>query len=64
MRIGATASAIACSGTRNQKVEPLPSWLSRPISPPIISTRRLQMLSPRPVPPKRRVVEPSTWVKG
>jgi hypothetical protein len=32
--------------------------------PSIMPTRRLLMLRPRPVPPKRRVVEMSAWVKA
>ena len=32
--------------------------------PPIISTSRLQIVSPRPVPPYLRVVEPSACVNG
>ena len=36
------------------KVEPRPGALSTQISPPIASTRRLEIASPRPVPPKRR----------
>ena len=43
---------------------PLPTSLSTQIRPPIISTRLLQMESPRPVPPKRRVMEASAWAKG
>ncbi len=46
----------------NQKVEPLPGALARPISPPIIVTRRRQIARPSPVPPKRRVVELSDCV--
>ena len=45
----------------NQNVLPLPGSLSTPISPPISSTSRLQIASPRPVPPKRRLVEASAW---
>ena len=35
----------------NQKVDPRPSSLSTPISPPISSARRLEMARPSPVPP-------------
>jgi len=35
----------------NQNVEPTPGSLLAPISPPIISTSRLLMASPSPVPP-------------
>ena len=41
------------------KVLPLPGSESTQMRPSIISIRRLQIVSPRPVPPKRRVVEPS-----
>lgn len=34
-----------------------------PIEPPISSTSCFEMESPRPVPPYRRVVEASAWVK-
>ena len=57
-------SDSACFARRavNQKSEPCPSALSRPISPPISSTSRLEMARPRPVPPYRRVVEASACV--
>ena len=47
-----------------EKVVPCPGSLSTRISPPIISTRRLLMDSPRPVPPYFRVVEVSAWEKA
>ena len=37
-------------GTVNQKVLPLPSWLSTPMAPPWSSTRRFDSARPRPVP--------------
>ena len=43
----------------NQKVEPLPSALSTPISPPINVASSRQMARPRPVPPNLRVVDES-----
>ena len=46
----------------NQNVEPSPTVLRIPISPPINLVRRLQMERPRPVPPYSRVVEVSTCV--
>ena len=52
------------SGMSNQKVEPRPGCESTPMVPPIRSTMRLQMTRPRPVPPYRRVVELSAWLKG
>ena len=51
-------------GNSNQKVLPWPSSLWTPISPPISSTKRLQIDKPRPVPPKRRLMLASAWVKG
>lgn len=51
-------------GTRNQNVVPWPGTLRAPIVPPINRTIRRQIASPRPVPPKRRVVVESTWMKG
>ena len=45
----------------NQTVEPLPTSLAIPISPSINSTSRLQIASPRPVPPYRRLTELSAW---
>ncbi len=47
----------------NQNRLPLPGALSTRNSPPIRSTRRLHMNRPRPVPPKRREVDASAWVK-
>jgi len=37
----------------NQNLLPAPGALSTPISPPINSTMRLQIASPRPLPPWR-----------
>ena len=45
------------------KVEPLPGSLSTHIRPPMSSPRRLLIARPSPVPPYRRVVEASTWLK-
>ena len=47
------------SSAVNQNVEPLPSSLSTPISPPINCTSFEDMASPRPVPPNWRVEVPS-----
>ena len=41
---------------RNQNVLPSPGALLTPSSPPMASTSRLEMASPRPVPPKRRAI--------
>ena len=43
---------------------PSPGRLSTDTPPPISSTSCRQIASPSPVPPKRRVVELSAWVKG
>ena len=65
LEAGSTAEAGATSkGTSNQKVLPAPGRLTAPIAPPILSTRRLQMARPSPVPPKRRVMLASAWANG
>ena len=56
--------ATRSSGSSNQKVLPSPGWLRTPIAPPMSSTRRLQIDKPSPVPPKRRAMPASAWVKG
>ena len=43
---------------------PSPSVLRTPADPPIISANRRTIDSPKPVPPKRRLVELSAWVKA
>ena len=48
----------------NANVDPAPCSLCRPISPPISSTSCFEMARPRPVPPKRRVVEASACVNA
>ena len=48
-------------GSRNQNLEPSPQTLSTPMVPPISSISCLEMASPSPVPPKRRVVVESAW---
>jgi hypothetical protein len=45
----------------NENLDPSPGVLLRPSWPPIISTSRLAMVKPSPVPPYLRVVEPSAW---
>ncbi|GJE41797.1 hypothetical protein AEGHOMDF_0963 [Methylobacterium soli] len=54
-----TASGIAriSTGSRTQKVDPWPSSLVTPISPPMAPTSDCAIERPRPVPPKRRVVD-------
>ncbi len=56
--------AALSSGISNQKVEPRPGCDSTPMLPPIRSTMRLQITRPRPVPPYRRVVLASAWLKA
>lgn len=46
-------------GRQREKVEPRPGSLSTETSPPIRSAKWREMARPRPVPPKRRVVEAS-----
>ncbi|MOA55451.1 hypothetical protein D3C78_1792450 [compost metagenome] len=55
---------MAIRGRVMVKILPLPGVLATVISPSISVARRLQMARPRPLPPKRRVVEDSAWVKG
>ncbi len=61
LKLGRSRAAVPTSanGSVHQNVDPLPAALSRPISPPILSTSSRLIASPRPVPPKRRVVEAS-----
>ena len=49
------------SDTVKWNVLPIPGSLSTHTRPPINSTSVDEIVSPRPVPPKRRVVEPSAW---
>ena len=48
----------------NRNVLPWPGALSTQIRPPINSTSCVEMVSPRPVPPYLRVVDPSACVKA
>ena len=57
------ASVAGGSGRVKWKTEPWPGALWTPMVPPMSCTRRELMASPRPEPPKRRVVEESAWVK-
>ena len=57
------------SGARSRrsvtwKVLPRPGSLSTQMRPPMSSTSCEAMASPRPVPPWRRVMEPSTWTNA
>ena len=56
--------AALSSGTSNQKVAPRPGSDSTPMVPPIKSMIRLQITSPRPVPPYSRVVDASAWANA
>ena len=53
-------SAARRSGTCCRR----PGWLSTAMVPPISSTSRRQIASPRPLPPNRREIEPSIWVNS
>ncbi len=62
-----SCSGSACAGsTMKVKVKVLPTlgMLTTLMLPPMRSTSCLQIASPRPVPPKLRVVEASTWLNG
>ena len=52
------------TGILNVKTVPTPDWLSTQIRPPCSSINRLLMLNPKPVPPYRRRMDPSTCWKG
>jgi hypothetical protein len=58
-RAAAAGSVPRSSQNVHQNVLPFPASLRTPISPFISSTSCFEMESPRPVPPKRRVVERS-----
>ena len=58
-----TAASSSIKGRRIQKRLPRPSSLSTPIAPPIKRVSSREMVVPRPVPPKRRVVDSSAWRK-
>ena len=45
-------------------VEPVPGVLSTVTSPPSMVQKHLVIASPRPVPPKRFVVEASAWLNA
>ena len=62
---GSTAlRLIRSAGNSMVKVDPLPGSLSTRMVPRIISQKCLVMVNPRPVPPNRRVVEPSAWLNA
>ena len=55
------AAWSAAMGTVKLKWLPAPGSLWTVTVPPCASTVSLTMANPSPVPPKRRVLEPSTW---
>ncbi len=59
----APAVPVSANGSSNQNVEPSPSRLCSPIWPPRASTSCLAIVVPNPLPPNRRVIEGSAWVK-
>ena len=61
---GAGSGGLGPAAIEKRNTLPRPGSLSTSMVPPRSSTRRLQIASPSPVPPKRRVVEASTWEKG
>ena len=52
------------NGAVKWNVVPLPGSLSSQIFPPIRWTSVAEIVKPSPVPPKRRVVEPSAWLNA
>ena len=58
------SASTSSSGTSKRNVLPRPGSDAALSSPPMIETSRREIASPRPVPPKRRVVEVSAWVNG
>ena len=60
----ATARCADAEPDGERNVLPTPASLSSQIWPPISSTSRRQIVSPRPVPPCLRVVDMSAWVNG
>ena len=63
---GASVSALVAAqisnAATNENTLPSPTTLSSQMRPPISSTRRLQIVSPSPDPPNRRVVDESACV--
>ena len=66
VRIIAPPRGASASGrvSTNRNVDPCPGVETTLISPSICSTMRLQMASPRPEPPKRRLMELSAWTNS
>ena len=61
--VSTVAAACFSSVSSNQNVLPLPGSLSSQMRPPMSSISCRVIVSPSPVPPYRRVVLPSAWVK-
>ena len=53
---GKSGGSQICKGMRNQKCDPLPSSLCKPMVPPNKVTNCLEMANPKPVPPNCRKV--------
>lgn len=62
--VTSTLAPAGCKGNMTVKREPRPTELSTRIPPPISATRSRAIVVPRPVPPKRRLIEASAWTKG
>ena len=61
---GRGATEVCSSRAVKEKVLPRPGWLSTWMRPCIASTSCWEMARPSPVPPCRRVVDRSAWVKA
>ena len=57
-------AGAAGSVTASENVEPTPGWLTTVMSPPMSVASWRLIARPSPVPPKRRVVEPSSCTKA
>ncbi len=64
MRSPGREGARVRTGSRTVNVEPSPGLLRTWMPPPIISTKRFEIASPRPVPPYFRVVDASACMNG
>ena len=61
---GSGGGSTAVSGSSSMKVEPREGRLSTSMRPPSSVASSRLIASPRPVPPKRRVVDMSPWLKA
>ena len=59
-----SSSAATPTTAVKRNVLPSPGRLTTLMTPPITATSRAQMARPSPVPPKRRVVDASAWLKA